>query len=124
MILAGIALLELLLQQAQLTQCAAILGQQAFVVAVQLGNFVLAHQGALLCLAQLHLQLLHLTFVAVLLLLALLLDRIAIVLKGVSAMQVFLFERANLLVLVFQAQFEIRQCLAQPGIAGLLALKL
>ncbi|MNN29432.1 hypothetical protein D3C81_1430330 [compost metagenome] len=45
-------------------------------------------------------------------------------LQGVTAVQVFLFERANLLVLVSQTQFEISQCLALSGIAGLFALKL
>jgi hypothetical protein len=38
-------------------------------------------------------------------------------------MQVFLFQRANLLILVLQAQLEIGQRLIQPGIAGLFGLQ-
>ncbi|MNP77788.1 hypothetical protein D3C76_1752850 [compost metagenome] len=44
-------------------------------------------------------------------------------LQGVTAVHVFLFERAYLLVLVSQAQVEIGQCLSQAGIAGLFALQ-
>ncbi|MNP19515.1 hypothetical protein D3C76_1120490 [compost metagenome] len=90
---------------------------------MQLGDFVLAYQGALLGLAQLHLQLLHLAFVAALLLLALLVDRVAVVLQGITTVQVFLFQRANLLVFVLQAQLKISQCLSLPGIARLFTLK-
>jgi hypothetical protein len=54
-------------------------------------------------LAQLHLQLLHLTFMAAAFLLALLLDGIAVVLQCVARMQVFFFQRANLLILVLYA---------------------
>ncbi|MNY49059.1 hypothetical protein D3C86_1844490 [compost metagenome] len=98
-----VGLLELFLQQAQLAQRSAVLGQQALIVAVQLGDFILAYQCALLGLAQFHLNLLHLAFMATLFLLALLFDGGAVVLQGVAGVQVFLFEGADLLVLVLQA---------------------
>ena len=90
--LTGLAVLELILQQVQLTHGAAILGQQAFVIAVELGDLVLANHGALLGLAQFHLDLLHLAFMAPLFLLALVLDGLAIVLQGVAGVQVFFFQ--------------------------------
>ena len=58
-----------------------------------------------------------------LILLALLLDRAAVVLKGVAGVQVLFFQRANLLVLVVDAQLVIATGLAKPGVAGLLGLQ-
>src|SRR5690242_13682357 len=90
---------------------------------MQLGDFILAYQSALLGLTQLHLNLLYLAFMASLFLLALIFDGVAIVLQRFTGVQVFFFQRADLLVLVLQAQFEIRQCLVQSGVAGLLGLQ-
>ncbi len=89
---------------------------------VQLGDFVLAYQGALLSLAQLHLQLLHLAFVAASqFLLALLLDRIAVVLQ-VRHECAGVFPRSERIMLVLVSAGAVRNRPApgfMPGIAGL-----
>ncbi|CAI8941122.1 membrane hypothetical protein [Pseudomonas serboccidentalis] len=123
LILALVAVLELILHQAQFALGATVFGEQAFVVTVQLGDFVLTHQRTLLCLTQLHLQLLELPFVASLFLLALFFGGVAIMLQRVAGMQVLFFQRADLLVLVLQAQLEVGQCLVQSGVARLLGLQ-
>jgi hypothetical protein len=64
-----------------------------------------------------------LAFVAALFLLALLFGGVAIVFERIASVQVLLFQRADLLVFVLQAQFKIGQCLIQSGIAGLLGLQ-
>ena len=66
---------------------------------------------------------LQLPFVAALILLALLLDRAAVVLKGVAGVQVLLFQRTDLLVAVLEAQVKVAARLVQGGIAGLLGLQ-
>lgn len=77
-----------------------MLNQQPLIVAMQLGDFILAHHGALLGLAQFCLYLLQLAFMAALFLFALLLDGIAVMLQRIPGMQVLFFQRTNLLVLV------------------------
>ncbi len=79
-----LVLARLLLQCRQLLHRHPMFDQQALVVAVQLGDLVLAHHGALLGLAQFRLDLLHLAFVASLLLFALLFDGVAVMLQGIA----------------------------------------
>jgi len=80
-----------------------LFAEQAFVIAMQLGDFVLAYQGALLSLAQLHLDLLQLPLVATLLLFALFLAGGAVVLQCIPGVQVLFFQGVDLLFLVLQA---------------------
>ncbi|GBH10545.1 FOG: Zn-finger [Pseudomonas syringae pv. actinidiae] len=102
---------------------AAVFSQQPFVVAIQLRDLFLAHGEALLCLSQFHLQLLNLAFMALLLLLALLPDRVAVVLQCFAGVLVFFLKRVNLTLLVLQARFQIKIGLQQPGMLGLGALQ-
>ena len=60
------------------------LGEQACIVAVQLGQFVLLHYQGLLQLPQFQLQLLYLRLVSTLFLLTLLLAGLAVVRQGVA----------------------------------------
>lgn len=102
------------------------LGEQARIVAVQLGQFVLLDDQGLLQLAQLHLPLLDLSLMAALFLLALLLAGLAIVFQSITGMLMLFLQRANLAVAILQTRFLIAVGLQQAGILnfGLLALLL
>jgi len=67
--------------------------------------------------------LLQLAFVTPLFLLALFLDGAAVVLQGIPRVGVFVFQRADLLIFIVEAQLVIAARLAESGIAGLLGLQ-
>ncbi|MNP68695.1 hypothetical protein D3C76_1646890 [compost metagenome] len=83
--------------------------QQALVITVQAGQFILLDDHTLLQLAHLHLQLLQLRFVPALLLLTLFAAGSAVMLQRIAGMAMFVFQRANLLFLVVQAQLQLAQ---------------
>jgi hypothetical protein len=91
----GIALLQLAVKQCALRNRLALLGQQAFVVAVQAGQLFLTGDATLLQGLQLALQLPHL---------------------GVDT-PLLVFKRANLRVLVGQAQLQLTERLIKAGAA-------
>ena len=83
------------------------LGEQARIVAVQLGQLVLLDYQGLLQLPQFQLQLLYLRLVSTLFLLTLLLAGLAVVLQGVACMLMLLLQRANLPIAVLQALLQV-----------------
>ncbi|MNS69487.1 hypothetical protein D3C72_1027990 [compost metagenome] len=68
--------------------------------------------------AQLNLNLLHLSFVPLLFLISLLLDCIAVMLQGVSGMKVLLFQGADLLILLLHTELQVSAALAQARVTS------
>ena len=66
------------------------------------------------------LQLLELSLVAILVLLTLLLDRVAVVLQSITSMSVLFFQGANLLVFLLYPQFKISAALAFCAVGELM----
>ena len=90
-------------------------GDQPLVVAVQAGQFVLAHRQALLQLADFHLQLLHLCLVAALLLFALLAAGLPVVFQRLAGMAVLFLQRVQLGRPVGEALTQCLLALLQAG---------
>ncbi|MNL57043.1 hypothetical protein D3C87_1805770 [compost metagenome] len=60
---------------------------------------------------------------SLLLLFPLLLDRVAVMFQRLAGVKVLFFQRADLLILLLHANFQVTAILAQAGIAGELGLQ-
>lgn len=123
----GFQVLDLLRQKLLLRMLLSLrlprLSEQARIVAVQLGQFVLFDDQGLLQLPQLQLKLLYLAFVPALILLSLILAGLAVVLQSIAGVLMFFLQRANLVVAIQYAHFLIEVGLRQASVldVGLLA---